>query len=172
MAPRKRKLGDKVEMNMTPMIDVVFQLLAFFLLTFKVFTQEGDFNIEMPSAMPKPGVPPIEQPLPRKLTMRANAKGELVSMHLDTLLIPDMQDLSNRIRTQIGTGEMPASGGQEPEVEFVCDPQLKYHYVIQAIDAVSGIRRSDGTVVPLIKKLKFSAPPKEVPKAQEATKAK
>jgi biopolymer transport protein ExbD len=166
MARRRRNLGDKVEQNMTPMIDVVFQLLAFFLLTFRVFTQEGDFNIEMPSAMPRPGVPQEEQQLPKKLVMRADAKGVLTSMRLDEIGVPDMQSLNKLIRTQVGTGDVPSSGRKDAEVEFICDPHLKYHYVIQAIDAVSAVQRSDGTVVPLIEKLKFSPPPKEVPKTK------
>ncbi len=33
---------------MTPMIDVVFQLLIFFMLTLKIIAPEGDFNINMP----------------------------------------------------------------------------------------------------------------------------
>lgn len=33
---------------MTPMIDVVFQLLIFFMLTLKIVTQEWNFDIHMP----------------------------------------------------------------------------------------------------------------------------
>ena len=32
------------------MIDIVFQLLVFFLFTFRIATQEGDFNVKMPLA--------------------------------------------------------------------------------------------------------------------------
>lgn len=35
---------------MTPMIDIVFQLLVFFIMTFKIVSQEGDFHIKMPVA--------------------------------------------------------------------------------------------------------------------------
>ena len=44
----------KIELQMTPMIDVVFQLLVFFLFTFRIATQEGDFNIKMPLATYSP----------------------------------------------------------------------------------------------------------------------
>jgi biopolymer transport protein ExbD len=40
----------KVEQNMTAMIDVVFQLLTFFVMSFKVAAMEGDFNIKMPAS--------------------------------------------------------------------------------------------------------------------------
>jgi biopolymer transport protein ExbD len=48
MAKRKSKLASKIDINMTPMIDVVFQLLTFFMLTLKTVIVEGDFNIRMP----------------------------------------------------------------------------------------------------------------------------
>ena len=40
---------EKIELQMTPMIDIVFQLLVFFIMTFNVVAQEGDFNIRMPA---------------------------------------------------------------------------------------------------------------------------
>ena len=40
--------GGKVEVQMASMIDVVFQLLIFFMLTLKILAPEGDFNINMP----------------------------------------------------------------------------------------------------------------------------
>ena len=41
---------EEVTLNMTAMIDIVFQLLVFFIMTFKVVTLEGDFDIKMPMA--------------------------------------------------------------------------------------------------------------------------
>ena len=37
-----------VDLNLTPMIDVVFQLMAFFLMTFQVVSVEGDFQMRLP----------------------------------------------------------------------------------------------------------------------------
>ena len=48
---RAGKIGqEKITLQMAPMIDVVFQLLVFFIMTFKIVTLEGDFNIRMPLA--------------------------------------------------------------------------------------------------------------------------
>ena len=41
---------EELKLNMTAMIDIVFQLLVFFVMTFKVVAMEGDFNIKMPLA--------------------------------------------------------------------------------------------------------------------------
>ncbi|MFY7967519.1 MAG: ExbD/TolR family protein, partial [Pirellulaceae bacterium] len=38
----------KAELQMTSMIDIVFLLLIFFITTFKIAAQEGDFNVKMP----------------------------------------------------------------------------------------------------------------------------
>ena len=46
---RQRKQQEKLETNMSAMIDVVFQLLIFFMLTLKLIEPEGDFNINMPA---------------------------------------------------------------------------------------------------------------------------
>ena len=48
---------EKIELQMTPMIDIVFQLLVFFIMTFKIVAQEGDFNVKMPLASANAGVP-------------------------------------------------------------------------------------------------------------------
>ncbi|NBP80347.1 hypothetical protein EBU58_06445, partial [bacterium] len=37
-------LADKIDINMTPMIDIVFQLLAFFIMSLKIVQPEGDFD--------------------------------------------------------------------------------------------------------------------------------
>ncbi|MFT5528125.1 MAG: biopolymer transport protein ExbD, partial [Pirellulaceae bacterium] len=52
MKVRNNKLGpdEEIELQMTPMIDIVFQLLVFFIMTFKIVAMEGDFNIKMPMA--------------------------------------------------------------------------------------------------------------------------
>ncbi|OYV83264.1 MAG: hypothetical protein B7Z73_16265, partial [Planctomycetia bacterium 21-64-5] len=63
--------SDKVEMQMTPMIDVVFQLLTFFVMSFKIVSQEGDFNIKMPLAAAGPSQEPQDLP-PIKLRLTAN----------------------------------------------------------------------------------------------------
>ncbi len=63
MAKRFRELPSKIPIDMTAMIDVVFQLLTFFMLSIKAVVVEGDFNIRMPlgagAGNPDDLVPPI-----------------------------------------------------------------------------------------------------------------
>lgn len=48
------KENEEIKLAMTPMIDIVFQLLVFFIMTYKVTAMEGDYNIRMPSAAADP----------------------------------------------------------------------------------------------------------------------
>jgi len=82
---------DKIELQMTPMIDIVFQLLVFFIMTFKIITQEGDFNVKMPLAANTgmsvdPSVPPM------KLRLTANSEGELTGIRLNDITFGNQFD--------------------------------------------------------------------------------
>ena len=61
MAKRESSLGDKVSVDMTPMIDVVFQLMSFFMCTLKVVAPEGDFDIRMPLGVAAAATPDDQQ---------------------------------------------------------------------------------------------------------------
>jgi len=156
MAARKSRLAGRVDVNMTPMIDVVFQLLTFFMLTLKTIVTEGDFDIRMPlgpsqGAMEEDPIPPI------RVRIIAGPEGELTNMSLNGVAVGGYDELRTRIIDLVGTG--PGSRADKAEVELDCDYGLKYDHVVQAITAVSGAVQDDGTIVELIKKIKF-APPK------------
>ena len=68
---------------MTPMIDIVFQLLIFFIMTFKIVSLEGDFNIKMPAAAPSEGPPEEDLLPPLRLRLTAGEEGQLNGIQLD-----------------------------------------------------------------------------------------
>jgi biopolymer transport protein ExbD len=81
MAKRQSKLNSKIDINMTPMIDVVFQLLTFFMLTLKTVIVEGDFNIRMPLGASAGAAE--DNPIPPLIVkMAANAEGRLTDVKL------------------------------------------------------------------------------------------
>ena len=75
---RDSRVDDKIELQMTPMIDIVFQMLVFFIMTFKIVTQEGDFNIKMPLAAAS-GAEVDPTALDMTLRLSANADGDFVT---------------------------------------------------------------------------------------------
>jgi biopolymer transport protein ExbD len=159
---RKRRTSmaaDKVELQMTPMIDVVFQLLAFFIMTFRIIAQEGDFNIKMPSVAPQEG--PVEEPpvQPVRITLLSDGKGELAGIRYNDTPLAQMSDITGKIVELVGAdpGSGPSSLRRQQEVEIHADYGLHYHYTLEAVSRVSGYV-SDGRPVSLIEKIKFSRP--------------
>lgn len=158
----QRRSGEEVELQMTPMIDIVFQLLVFFVMTFKIAAPEGDFNIKMPLQAPSSG-PPIEQQLP-PITVRLMARGDgsLSQIQFGNRVLqengrPSFPLLRQAVRDMLGDEPGPAVL-ETTEVELDCDYQLRYEYVIEAITHVSGYVDPEGRVIKLIEKIKFAPP--------------
>ena len=81
MAKRRGRLSSKIDINMTPMIDVVFQLLTFFMLTLKTVIVEGDFNIKMPLGAAAGAAEDIPLP-PLQVRLTATPEGRLAGVRL------------------------------------------------------------------------------------------
>ena len=153
---------EDIEVNMTAMIDIVFQLLIFFIMTFNVAPQEGDFNIKMPLASaPSDEIPLDEPPELIKIALRAGEGGKINTINVDdevesqtigpseTMFI----ELTDYIEQKLAVDGNPEAG-EDTEVEFDIDFNLKYSYTVDAIAAVSG-KVIDGKVKKLIEKIKF-----------------
>lgn len=155
MKLRKHTSDEKIELSMTAMIDIVFLLLAFFVMTFKVSAQEGDFNIKMPT--PGSGAQSESLSLPMKLRLRADSEGNLQSISLNDSLNfgTDFAALRAKIVEMVGDTSGPTSGEDGPEVEIDLDYDLHYKYVIQAITSVTGYK-SGKDVVRLVQRIKFA----------------
>ncbi|MBL6725938.1 MAG: biopolymer transporter ExbD [Rubripirellula sp.] len=156
MKIRNREEGQETQLNMTSMIDIVFLLLIFFVMTFKIVELEGDFSVRMPLAG-NDSVAMDSTELPIKLRMRADELGRLTSLSLNEIdLGQDFDQLRGNVISLIGT-TTPVEGDDGPEIEIDTDYNLRYEYVIRAITAVSGYK--DGNeVVKLIEKIKFAKP--------------
>ncbi len=149
---------EEIELQMTPMIDIVFQLLIFFIMTFKIVQPEGDFNIKMPIAAPSEGLPDDSQLPPIKIRMTAAPDGVLTRIQLgERNLTNNFGALHAEIRQIVGDDRGPGSIADTTEVELDCDYNLKFEYVIDTISAVSG-EVQDGRIVPLVHKIKFAPP--------------
>ncbi|MFG0262242.1 MAG: ExbD/TolR family protein, partial [Novipirellula sp. JB048] len=102
MRIRNRAENQKNELNMTSMIDIVFLLLVFFVMTFKVVEMEGDFSVRMPLGDSQGVADPTDLGL--KLRLHADSQGQLASMSLnDSDLGTDYDELRARIIGQIGS---------------------------------------------------------------------
>ncbi len=156
MKIRNKEDATKNSLDMTSMIDIVFLLLIFFVMTFKIVEMEGDFSVKMPLASSSTNtIDPTDLPL--KLRLRANDTGKLVDMSLNDInLGTDFVQLQNNVITLVGSAA-PIEGDSGPELEIDTDYNLRYEYVIEAITSVSGYKDGD-QVVKLIEKIKFAKP--------------
>ena len=147
---------EEITLQMTPMIDIVFQLLVFFVFTFKIILPEGDFNIRMPSASASQSSQPSETPL-LKVRLQANADGSLKSVMLGDLVFDSetpFYQLQSHIRGLVGDDAGP--GSSELEVELDCDYGLRYRYAINALTAIIGFIDENGEQEKLVEKVRFA----------------
>ncbi len=158
---RTVRRAEDIRLNMTAMIDIVFQLLVFFIFTFKVTAMEADFNVKMPAASEEPAPPDTALPTVIQVNLRAGGDRNIAGIDVDTDLESQSFDdaqmfskLTDFVERVVTTEGDPLSGGQV-EVEFTIDQSLRYKYTVNAIEAVSGKILPDRSVKRLIEKIKF-----------------
>lgn len=150
----KHSHQDKTELSMTSMIDIVFLLLVFFVMTFKISAQEGDFNVKMP--LQGDGAQSDNTQLPLKLRLIADGAGKL-----QQIVLKDSQSFGTdwaQVRAyivQLVGDQAGPSADDGPEVEIDLDYNLHYVHVIEAITAVTGYR-SGNDIVRLVDRIKFA----------------
>ena len=147
MKIRTRK-GTKIETQMAPMIDVVFQLLIFFMLTLKIIAPEGDFEINMPLEAPSDAATNETPPQTMKVRLLSDpATGELTALVIDGQNYGVGDDAFNRLNRQVRDMEDSITNtGADLEVEIDPDYGLRYEYMMKALSKSSGTV-VDGTLV-------------------------
>lgn len=148
---------DKAELNMTSMIDIVFQLLVFFIMTFKITALEGDFTVKMPrvSSQNESIEDTFEDPI--RIELKADEDGSILDIIVNgESKGQDFGELAKHVVALAGPpGPERRKMTSETEIEFDCDYDLKYAEVIAGITAVSGRRLPDGEIEKLFEKIKF-----------------
>ena len=157
----KREPLSTPKLDMTPMIDVVFQLMIFFMLTLKIVLAEGNFDINMPIGTPAPAKD-LQRP-DIKVRLVAAEDGQLARLQLGQRNLGNgeraFDTLNKEIYKIIGRPGNPLT--KDVEVEIDADYNLQYTNVIQAIAACTG--RMDprtGQLVRYVEKIKFAPPRK------------
>jgi biopolymer transport protein ExbD len=136
MAEMRRQKG---EMNMTPMIDVVFQLIIFFMLVMEI-TQQDLETLTLPTA---DNARPDKDPAKERLTLNVAWKPEELKKkendrdpsqfeyRIKGTLIREDQ-LYERLR-QHSVRALDALGNSEMPVLIRCDQKIQYRAVLKAL---------------------------------------
>ena len=152
--PLPRRRLEKVAVNMTPMIDVVFQLMIFFMLTFNIIAPEGDFDVRMP--LSKSSAEPLDdlQLPPIQVRLASDGEGMLTGISMNGEPVKDFDELRQRVASFVDIALESGASLEDVELEIDSDYQLDYINVVDAITAVSG-RIEDGQLIEMVKKISF-----------------
>lgn len=157
--PRRRKEKMKTQrLQMTPLIDVVFLLLAFFIMTFKTLIPEGDFGINVPIEGENAPTPVMEQDViePLRIRLSADVNGNLSEIQVGTTKLgTDLRGLRRYVMELLGPTPTPQERTKW-EAEIQTDYHLKYRYTIEAFTQISGYI-ADDNIVPLIEKINIKS---------------
>jgi biopolymer transport protein ExbD len=132
---------EDVAFPVTPFLDMAFQLLAFFILTFRPPSRESRIDLYLPSApstlpnaargrvlAPKPDDPDLENDLLVRAT--ADGRGGLASLRLGENAVRDASDLQARIRQYSSL-----LNGKVLRVSFVAPDSLRYEEAARIVGA-------------------------------------
>jgi biopolymer transport protein ExbD len=116
----KRQVDQNVAVDLTPMIDVVFLLLIFFMVS-TTFTKESHLEIDLPQSSAEPAKPAIEE-----IEVVINAAGEY-SVN-DRSLVNNQEDTLKRAVEKL-------SGGKN-NIPFIitADSKTQHEYVVRVMD--------------------------------------
>ena len=158
----KSSAPSKVDIPMAPMIDIVFQLLIFFMLNLKIVAPEGNFNINLPISAPSNLQQDVSLP-DIKVGLRSDLDGNLTQLTLGGNNLGNNEAafdrLNKEILTLIGRPGNPLT--KEIEVELDADYECQYKYVVKAISRCTGrFDPQTQQVARYVEKIKFAPPHK------------
>ena len=144
---------------MAPMIDVVFQLLIFFMLTLKITKAEGDFQINMPVS--GAAAADAEIPMEVKIYMSANPDGSLNVIQFGERQFPASPTAFDSLNSAILRDFVTPGGAYNDDLEVTIEFDYNLHYdnVVQAVSAATGrVSKQTGQPVRFIERIKLAEP--------------
>jgi biopolymer transport protein ExbD len=135
---------------MSSMIDIVFLLLVFFIMTFRITPQEADFAMQPAEAVGSASTA-VTTNLPLVLKLNATPSGALGTISLNGERVATFDELRSRLIGLETDGAL-----QDVAMTLDCDSHLKYEHVIDALDHVLAYRDAAGQRMPLVASTKFA----------------
>lgn len=138
MSVRRPGPPDDVFFPVVPMLDMAFQLLAFFVLTFRPPSGETRIDLDLPAApvalpgVPGPAVAPELVGLETDLVIEAHAdsEGRLAALRLADSPVESAGALADRLRRYVAV-----LNGQPVRVTIAADNRLRYEDAAPLIGA-------------------------------------
>lgn len=140
MKHRRRGQGD-VELNLAAMLDMAFQLLTFFILTFKPAPVEGQVNLRLPPPQPVTAIKgqaagsdtsntnPVAGVNTLTITVFATPGGAISSLAIGESGIANLPQLETRLKAVLSDPGSPFD-----QVIIQVGSALRYEELMQVID--------------------------------------
>jgi biopolymer transport protein ExbD len=144
----KSSRDDTIEVPITPMLDMAFQLLTFFILTYRPAPAEGQFSMNLLPASPATDLRATATSEPAKTNeafpsalrtlptiLRAGPGGELGRIILSEQEILGINALKRELKAILDDPNLPFD-----QALLRVDPNLKYSELMQVIDVFSALK--------------------------------
>ena len=116
----KRQTGEEVSVDLTPLIDVVFLLLIFFMVS-TTFTKESHLEIDLPQSSAEPAKPSVEE-----IEVIVDAKGEYS--------VNDRSLVNNQEETLKKAVQKLSEGNTKIPFIITADAKTSHEYVVRVMD--------------------------------------
>ena len=145
MSRRKKKHrgSESVELNLAAMLDMAFQLLTFFILTFKPSPIEGQINLKLPPPQPVAGLKsgekagadesnkdPVQNLNSLIISIFSTPGGRIATMAVGEANVAGPTALDIRLKQVLG----PESGASFDQVILQVSSKLKYDELMKVVD--------------------------------------
>jgi biopolymer transport protein ExbD len=152
MRRNKRHVAGDVQLNMAAMLDMAFQLLAFFILTYSPGKVEGCISIRMPPASPitRPDssggaqnpndATAVAGAVSLQISLTANKEGGLATIRIgEHAPVTDLRDLEEKLRSIAKVSESPFD-----QVLLKVSRNLEYENVLKVIEICARNKLTSG----------------------------
>lgn len=148
----RRKKQEEVELNLAAMLDMAFQLLTFFILTFKPAPVEGQVDLRLPPPAPVSNVQatkiagsntndtdPVKSLESLIISIFAGPRGEIGSLAIGEGQVANLPQLESQLKTILSDPGLPFE-----QVIIQVASGLRYDELMKVIDICTRQTLKDG----------------------------
>lgn len=149
---RRRRPPIEVELNLAAMLDMAFQLLAFFILTFRPSPVEGQVRLHLPPPRPVTVIPdgkapgadtkdlnPVQGLNTIVISVFATSTGKVDKLAIGETILPDTEALARQLRTMFSD---PALAFDQVIVQ--AGSELSYQSLMDVVEACTRTPLANG----------------------------
>lgn len=156
---RSSSNNSRLPKSMSAMIDVVFLLLIFFMLTLQIAAPEGVHAVETPAKKgpgPRPDLPVSEV----RIRLTADADGHLAEIRLGRRSLGNGDEAIERLGQEVQALAFEARGIVDGGLPVIieADAELQFSYSLRALGACQKYRRPDGQLETLQTRVQMVSP--------------